>query len=50
MSVYENINFNFFYSKVSYIHIHKIINFNMYMYTSRHEIFYIRETYNLLKL
>ena len=34
MSVYENINFNFlFYFKVSYIHIHKIINFDMYIYT-----------------
>ena len=30
--------------------IEKVINFNIYTYTPRHKIFFIRETYNLLKL
>ena len=49
MCVYDN-NFFFSYSKVSYIHMHKTINFNMYIYTPGHKIFFIKETYSLLKL
>ena len=47
--VYENINFNFLILNKLYTYT-QIINFNMYIYTPRHKIFLIKETYNLLKL
>ena len=43
MCVYENINFNFLILNKLYTYT-QIINFNMYIYTPRHKIFFIKET------